>query len=164
MSSIEFSRRQLFRGGLATLVAGKIGVLEAGVRLASAPVLTVRTLSPFSNGSSDRLTQMIVDLMDEDMGPKHMALSAARRILAEAAQPGADAKKVILKYFPDEAVEMPPVSDDPFACRSSIIGSSPSGAIASGHDGDDALISNMGAPELENEDAGYEGIELKPVA
>lgn len=107
MSNLNFSRRQLFKGGFATLFAEKLGAISA---LGCADVSLVPTplgrFNPFSVESTDTLTKMIVDLMDdESMHPKHLARSAVRIILNEAAQPGADAKQVIAKYFPDETVK-----------------------------------------------------------
>jgi len=80
--------------------------------VASSLVPAAVPLSPFAPGSSETLTKMIVDLIDEEsMHPKYFARSAVRRILTEASQPGADAKEVVLKYFPDEVSGVLPRSD-----------------------------------------------------
>ena len=162
MSNLELSRRQLFRGGLATLIARNFGLLEVGARAGPSLVPAVVPLSPFGAGSSDTLTQMIVDLMDEEsMHPQYFARSAVRRILNEAAQPGADAKQVISKYFGDDAIASLPGPIDLFSEPSSIIDSSRAPDVA----GDSEVIrnENVANSEFESDDAGDEVISSEGV-
>jgi hypothetical protein len=59
---------------------------------------------------------------EESMHPNYFGRSAVRRILREAAQPGADVKQVISKYFPDDAIEALPGTSEFLSHPSPITG------------------------------------------
>jgi hypothetical protein len=117
LTKLEFSRRQIFLGGLVTMMAGSSGPL--GVGMSAVP--SAAPLSQAVADGSDTLTRMILDLVDEEsIRPNYLARSAVRRIFSEAAQPGADARQVICKYFPDSPIGVLPGTGEGFTLPSKI--------------------------------------------